>query len=350
MNDVDLRTLKCGYITLLPNNKKGQTVVCCDASRLATDDEESRLRCLFYMLRVASLQTSKDVGLSVLLIMNKLSFERTKGTVLLAEILKVYPVRITSLHIIRQPARLGEIFFEEKVVPTMRSIFRSLTIPLHVHSGNPNCDLRQDLASHGFDMKNLPRSLGGGWTYEDFLQWRDQQLNFEEACFVVPKSPNEPTRPLPSPTIQVIPSATTQISDQTLNLALPLSTMQMDHGVAFPPHFVPTKQCIDQLQIDPSQNFTQHQQLLQYYQNLDRRTLQLNHSYHVQLAHPMCQRLDQQNILIAQQRLEHQQLLSSIQQQMSTQLGMQRVNDSINVDQNPDLKNQLPGLLKHPLY
>ena len=64
----------------------------------------------------------------------------------------------------------------------------------------------------------------------------------------------------------------------------------------------------------------------------------------------MCQQLDQQNILIAQQRLEHQQLLSSIQQQMSTQLGMQRVNDSINVDQNPDLKNQLPGLLKHPLY
>ncbi len=350
MNDVDLQTMKCSYITLLPNNIKGHIVLCCDASRLATDDEESRLRCLFYMLRVASLQTSKDVGVSVLLIMNKLSFERTKGTILLAEILKFYPVRITSLHIIRQPARLGINFFEEKVVPTIRTIFRSLPIPLHVHSGTPNCDLRQDLASHGFDMKNLPRSLGGGWTYEDFLQWRDQQLKFEESSFVVPKPPNDTSRYLPSPTMQVIPSATTQISDHNLHSALSLSTTRMDRGVAFPPQFLPTKQYLDQLQIQPNQNFMQHQEWLQCYQNLDQKTRQLNHSNNAQLVHPMLQQLDQQNILMAQQRMEHQQLLSSIQQQMSSQSGMQWVNDSINVDQNPDLKNQSPGVVKYPLY
>jgi hypothetical protein len=150
--------------------------LCCDASRLEKDDEESRLRCFLYMLHVASANGSGNGGVTILLVMNKLSFDRTYGHRLLAPLLAVVPAKISAIHIIRQPARLGVALFEAKVVPAIKGLFQALPTPIHAHVGSPSCDLCEDLSSHGFDNKSLPRSIGGGWTYQDFLQWRSQRM------------------------------------------------------------------------------------------------------------------------------------------------------------------------------
>lgn len=119
----------------------------------------------------------KDVA--ILLIMNKLSFERTREHSSLTQLLRVFPVKLAAIHIVRQPARLGARFFEEKVVPTLKSLFCSLNVAIYGHSGTPECDLRKQMAQYDFDSENLPRSLGGGWTYQDFTQWREQRLIVE---------------------------------------------------------------------------------------------------------------------------------------------------------------------------
>ena len=329
--------MKCGYIVLLPKNNDGHSVLCCDASRLTTDDEASRLRCLFYMLRVASQQSSENADVSVLLIMNKLSFERTKGTVALAEILKVYPVRITSIHVIRQPARLGMNFFEEKVVPTVRSIFSSLPSPIHIHSGTPNCDIRQDLVSHGFDIKNLPRSLGGGWTYDDFLRWRDEQVKFEEASLLQNCSNDTSGHFLPS-TVLGTAMVTLQNPVPHLHSTLPLSLPTTDRRESYPTQSFSIPQNLVQHQTLQSQSLAQNQQTLQFYQNLDLQLLQLNQNLETQYAHRIHQQMDQQHVSMLHQHLGHQQFLPNFQQQVD----LQQISGNNNVHQKTDPLNDVP--------
>ena len=330
--------MKCGYIALLPSNNEGRSVLCCDASRLANDDEASRLRCLFYMLRVAQQHSTENAGVSILMIMNKLSFERTKGSLALAEILKVYPIRIASIHVIRQPARLGTSFFDEKVVPSLQSIFHGLSIPIHIHSGTPTCDIRQDLTSYGFDIKNLPRSLGGGWTYEDFLSWRDDQMKIEESNRLN-MNPTSTREHLKSSTVSTTPLVNSQISIHRLNSAFPLSLSSTDHSISFPTQSFVAAYGLDQNQLQPSQSLAHTQGLLQFYQNLDLQLLQPNPNYDTQRALQILQQHDQQNMLMSQQRLEHQQLKSGIQQQ---QLSIQYVGDSGIAVQKTDRTYEFP--------
>jgi hypothetical protein len=264
--------------------------------------------------------------------MNKLSYERSKGNVAFAEILKVYPVKVVSIHVIRQPARLGIKFFEDKVVPSIESIFGSLSIPIHIHSGTPTCDLRQDLASHGFDFKNLPRSLGGGWTYEDFLRWRDDQLSFEDSTRFQTKSSISNGHLLSSSsTLSSKPSAISDIHDQSMSSVIPLSLDTVGHSIPYPLQF---------LSAQPNQSLAGRQDSNYFHQKLDQQLLHLNqHSFpsHWQLAHPINQHLDQQQIQILHQRLENQNFLSS-----STVIQRRHIGDNVIRDQKTDAKYMVP--------
>lgn len=179
LNDEDLRTLKSGYITLLPKDSNNRIMICYDASRLDTGNEESRLRCLVYMLHVASDGADSNVGINFLFVMNKLSFERTRHFSWLPQLLTILPTKIEVIHIVRQPARLGESVFRDKVVPTLQSLFQKTNTPLQTYSGTPDCDLRTLLKQSGLQVECLPQSLGGGWTYQDFQQWMNKRLLIE---------------------------------------------------------------------------------------------------------------------------------------------------------------------------
>jgi Divergent CRAL/TRIO domain len=320
LNDDDLGTMKCGYIALLPKNREGRNVLCCDASRLPKDDVESRLRCLFYMLHVATDNAARNTDVSLMLIVNKLSFERMKGDKYLADILKAFPAKIAAIHLIRQPARLGINFFEEKVIPKLKSLFQILNIPIYVHSGTQTYDLRQDLASHGFDINNLPRSLGGGWTYEDFLEWRNQQLilegttqieissgattrNLPQLMSQFQMSSEARTGNLPKPTVATTSSFAPSISTISQNALLP-TTRLIDDFVTLPLYLHSDRSGLD-LGLD-------QQQLLQRRIDLQQ-LLQFNHIYDQQNLFNTGQQLDLPQLLRHHSSLDQQQLFPNFQ-------------------------------------
>jgi hypothetical protein len=143
------------------------------------------------MLHVATAGSPGKVqDVAILLVMNKLSFERTRKHSSLTQLLIVFPLKVDAIHIVRQPARLGARFFEEKVVPILTPMFRTLNTPIHAHSGTPNCDLLKDLTRYDFETENLPRSIGGGWTYQDYSHWREQRLIAEETSSTQPNLKN----------------------------------------------------------------------------------------------------------------------------------------------------------------
>jgi hypothetical protein len=188
---------------MLPKDKQGRMVLCYDASRLENDCVESRARCFTYMLRVALKDESRKLGIVILLVMNKLSFQRVQKDTTLPHLVKAHPTKIDSVHIIRQPARLGARLFDEKVVPTLTKLFQPLEAAIHVHSGTASKNLLEIMRQSDFEVASLPRSLGkfqiessggsdscfsnssdqwtrlsakgGGWLFQDFQQWLDQR-------------------------------------------------------------------------------------------------------------------------------------------------------------------------------
>lgn len=197
----DLQVLECGYCTILPKNKHGHTVICLDPSRSSQPSHVESLRCLFYMLTVARKEASK--GVVILFVMNKLSFQRLQKQFVLPKILQAIPIEIVCLHVIRQPARLGERVFADKVVPSMQLLLGTVA-PIQVHSGTASSKLKAQLEDQGFFKEDLPRSLGGGWNYQHFLAWRDAQIRAESSSLI--SSPASHTtahafHPSPSPTV-----------------------------------------------------------------------------------------------------------------------------------------------------
>jgi hypothetical protein len=144
---------------MLPHDRQGRIVLCYDASRLENDCAESRARCFAFMLQVALKDKSRDKGIVILFVINKLSFQRSRKDRSLPPLFKAYPIKIDSLHIIRQPARLGARSFDGEVVPALTWLFQPLKVPIHVHSVTA-ANLRERLTQGDFEMRYLPRSLG----------------------------------------------------------------------------------------------------------------------------------------------------------------------------------------------
>jgi hypothetical protein len=176
------------------------------------------------MLHVAgeNSMNGADGGVSILLVMNKLSFERTCKHHDFTHLLSVVPIKICSVHIIRQPARLGVALFDEKVVPIIKAILQPLkNTPVLAHCGSPSVDLREDLASHGYEPRNLPRSLGGGWSYQDFQEWREQRLVVERNAQLQTNNHSQ-GNPLPE-----LPSGGVADSTATASALTPLRSFPM---------------------------------------------------------------------------------------------------------------------------
>lgn len=107
LSSTDHQVLEHGYVTLLPSDTNGRPVLCCDASRLERDYTVECLRCFWYMLLAAAEAETKSESIVLLIVMNKLSFERSRWHPDIVTLLQLAPVRI-EIHVVRQPARLGE--------------------------------------------------------------------------------------------------------------------------------------------------------------------------------------------------------------------------------------------------
>jgi hypothetical protein len=199
----DVAVLNSGFGILLPSDAHNRIVVFHDRSRLTDPSMHSlqkRLRCLFYLLSVASeCEESRTFGVVTLEdhgeesansfdgISVKQALELIQG--------KVMPIRVKAVHLVMKNQE-----FASNVIPVTlqvlekSSFLRQRTV---VHTGKTGKALFSDLAKYGFRKDGLPLSLGGSWLYsERFTQWQAQRTMFEREGYYAARGRNIANMPL----------------------------------------------------------------------------------------------------------------------------------------------------------
>jgi len=188
----DVEMLGSGFGMLLPPDRYGRTVLLHDRVRLNSLNADQRLRCIFYLLQVASEMSGAHLQpASKGLVWMTVYSDKTRASAFDAHTstraLKLcasgaFPLQFKAFHLIMMTNRP----ILDRVVPTtlelLQEHFPHLRQRTMVH---PKLALPVMLKSlevnHGFDAENLPKvPLGGRWTIGSFKRWRDDRLHREQ--------------------------------------------------------------------------------------------------------------------------------------------------------------------------
>lgn len=173
----DVAVLRQGFIVFLPNDESGRTVLCIDTSRRLCNDAEARLRTIFYHGLVASENIlSQTVGFVSLGIINDPKHDSASQAChnLITE---VFPIRIYEWHYFN----CTPTWYPSSFTSYMISWIRNMVLPFkkHVHTTHRREVIQTIMEKHGIGKQGLPDSLGGYWSYANFLSWLDARLNRE---------------------------------------------------------------------------------------------------------------------------------------------------------------------------
>lgn len=176
----DLAVLGTGYIKCLPKEAHGRAALFCDGTRLLRSTRQSRLRSSFYMYSIAAeCQKSQLEGFVLIYVMTEPSFDRANKECL-DLVLSAIPACIRDIHLLRFPAESSETRFLDKMDPAMlhqfRQIAKNQVVP---HLGESRMSLGRRLEPYGFERQNLPKSIGGGFGIDRFIQWQDLRIRYE---------------------------------------------------------------------------------------------------------------------------------------------------------------------------
>jgi hypothetical protein len=177
----DIKVLNTGWIALLPNDEEGRPVICFDRSRLDVSmfKGPSRARNLFYILTVASQNSmAREEGGIYVGIFGKQSveydpdffrffadfiFDRAGSTLF----------RLKRIHIVCTGASLGMRRLFGTFLPKFRHILGKKTgRKMLVHTADSELGLIEELELYELNRRNLPSSIGGGWSYSSFSGWQ----------------------------------------------------------------------------------------------------------------------------------------------------------------------------------
>ena len=159
----DVATLHTGFWTQLPNGQHGQTVLFCDGRRLQKSSRSSRRKCTFYMWKVASENpVSRTRGYQVLYALTEPSFDRAIQECL-QECVRATPVILESFVLVGTQDAKETL---KLLGPSVQA--RATCVPQ-----------QQDLASEHYGLVAIPKSLGGNWGYQDFVQWQEFRIRCE---------------------------------------------------------------------------------------------------------------------------------------------------------------------------
>jgi len=189
----DVELLASGFCMLLPPDRHGRIVLLHDRGRLTNLDAERRLRCIFYLLHVASEQqpslpfTSPPPGLVWITVYSDKTRASAFDVHTVTRTIQIcasgaFPVQFKAFHLIMLTNRP----ILDSVVPTTLEILQQNFPHLHqrtmVHPKLPLPELLKELeAKYGLDPEHLPKvPLGGRWTIGSFKRWRDDRLYDEQ--------------------------------------------------------------------------------------------------------------------------------------------------------------------------
>jgi len=166
----DLPVLNTGFLTLLPVDSKGRSVLCIDPDRLDyTMSNDARDRCIFYMMSLLTEnETSQTDGVVLIHKISPPKFSVVNAS-LFEKVAMSLPLRLHAMHLVCR---------EDVPLDVVKSLGPWNT-EVHVHVSNSKEVLLSKLETFGMTKANLPNFVNGDWGYEKFVQWQEYRTRME---------------------------------------------------------------------------------------------------------------------------------------------------------------------------
>jgi cell division protein FtsB len=187
LNEQDLELLNTGYLVILPNDKRGRSVMASDRTRFLPEHSfphyhQSKMRLIFYILtQMAENRTSQQQGI-VFLSLIAMAPDSELGKKVFPLIHQAMPIATMETHIIFLPSRAVYRTFLKKIVEHTIGLLTNYFAPFATcHHGKTDEEVIRKLKSQGFSKSGIPEWMGGSWKLEDFDKWKRQRVRFELA-------------------------------------------------------------------------------------------------------------------------------------------------------------------------
>lgn len=188
LNEEDVASFYAGYMSFLPNDYQGRTVLCYDPQKRNVQSIGERMRVSFYVWSIICENersvTNGFVGI-VILGTSRFGGSTIDATISVCSeiVMQAFPTFPHKMHLVNSPSGLGQRIFYEVILPiVIRYMERMLRDCAIVHVGT-NEQLIQKLGCFGFTQATLPDSLGGPWTTHEHIIWVKERLRIENGRY-----------------------------------------------------------------------------------------------------------------------------------------------------------------------
>jgi len=166
----ELKVLVTGFLTLLPTDTNGQSILFVDLSRLSGNiDSSDRHHCLFYMMSLLTENEKSQTDGAILLHRVHPPDFALIDLVFLESLVKALPLNLSRIHLIS---------YDTIPVDSVLSRIRCCS-EVYVHSGSGKEALCSELELFGMRKEGLPKLVNGDWGYEKFVQWQELHNRIE---------------------------------------------------------------------------------------------------------------------------------------------------------------------------
>jgi hypothetical protein len=180
----DASWIGTGPAIFLRNDACGRSVLFIDLSRRLNDDLDTRRRCLWYMLQIAS---ENEVGIKqgfvgiMMIRQNEIMRMDSSFRDVVGPLMICLPIRCQAMHIVKAPqGGLDHQSYISTMVPMVLQILGTVFDEriTHVHIAESKKDISDELEKHDIQRATLPNFLGGDYHYNQFEHW--QELRYED--------------------------------------------------------------------------------------------------------------------------------------------------------------------------
>lgn len=180
--------MKTGQVSYLPNDLAGGTIMCFDNSRRIEDTINVRFEVAFYHgQHISENAASQTQGFTVISLFS--DPRNDEGSALCHDIFfNTFPNKIKSVHIFDCIPRWDSSSSEENggFNPSkLESVYGHLLskFPIILHGSRGKDDWVREMLQYGISKESLPKSIGGEWDYESFMDWFNFRAKLDKARY-----------------------------------------------------------------------------------------------------------------------------------------------------------------------
>jgi len=178
----DLIILYSGVYAILPKDRAGRSVVVEDRNLMlddSSDAQQSKLRCLFYIISCLCGEFTNSTDEFVLLsavISPRVTAISADATSKALEVIDCFPIRLKAAHLLVCPPKSNKRKIIKEIMSVVEHIFvAKFGTRTILSSGKDPADLAAKLKEFGLEESSLPPSFGGHWPYENWMRFLKNQ-------------------------------------------------------------------------------------------------------------------------------------------------------------------------------